>query len=299
MMDYPHADFNKAFNKAKLQAVFARLHNANPQLLSLYEVTKLIKPMKETYLGIKPIKVSKIIGSESRYSDFSLAFMPKNYKLRGRWQSIEKANERDIILPPISVFKVGNAYFVRDGNHRVSVAKTMGIEFIDAEIVELDSKIKLHPGMTTKQIASEVVQWERERFLAQYDVSNSFPISEIRFTSIGSYPELINHILVHKYYINQDRDYEISFQEAAKSWYEHVYCPITESISKEHMQLYFPGKTKSDLYLWIVRHWDNLKKETNNNDLSIQEASIDYEKRFGKGLLKNWIKWLKGKFVSS
>ena len=132
-------DFTKAKRRAHFNSFFNTLTWKNTDLLSLYEVTKIIKPKKETYLGMQTIPVNKIIGSEGRYRDFSSAFYPKKEMLRNRWTSIDRARMDDIVLPTISVYSLGGNYFVRDGNHRVSVAKSMGVEFIDAEVVELDS----------------------------------------------------------------------------------------------------------------------------------------------------------------
>ena len=141
-------DFDLARFKANIQKVFSTFVWKNPNLLSLYEVTKLIKPDSEAYLGMQAIEVKKIIGSENRYQDFSSAFYPTNNSLKGRWQSIDAVRLDNVTLPPISVYKIGEWYFVRDGNHRVSVARSEGLEFIDAEVVELSSKIPLEEGMT-------------------------------------------------------------------------------------------------------------------------------------------------------
>ena len=123
-------DFNRAHRHAIFQNVFSTFRWSNPDLLSFYEVTKLIKPEAEAYKGMKTIPVRNIIGSENRYHDFSSAFYPKNVRLQHRWESVDAANLDDIILPPISVYKLGDWYFVRDGNHRVSAARPKGVEFL-------------------------------------------------------------------------------------------------------------------------------------------------------------------------
>ena len=104
-------DFYKAKAKAKFQGLFSALHWKNNDLLSFYEVTSIIKPKSETYLGMRTIPVSKIIGSEGRYHDFSSAFMPKREQLKTRWVSVDTAIINDIILPPISVYSLGGYYF--------------------------------------------------------------------------------------------------------------------------------------------------------------------------------------------
>jgi hypothetical protein len=256
----------------------------NSDLLSLYDVTKLIKPKGETYRGMRTIPVKDIIGSEGRYHDFSMAFYPKKEMLRARWRSIDEAQKENIILPPISVYKLGDNYFVRDGNHRVSVAKAQGVEFIDAEVVELDSEIKLEPGMTMKDLNQRVCQYERQRFVDQYHPEKSLPMNEIVSNTAGFYPEMINHILVHKYYINQGIRKEISFEDAAKSWYRNVYKPIVNEIRNDHLLSSFPGMTEADMYMWIVRYWDQQKREKGNN-VSIKEATADYKRRYSKGFI--------------
>ncbi|MBO8442270.1 MAG: transcriptional regulator [Spirochaetes bacterium] len=287
-------DFHRAKSRARMQGLFSKLSWKNPDLLSLYEVTSIIKPKKETYLGMQTIEVDKIIGSENRYRDFSAAFLPKHEMLRGRWTSVDQARLSDVVLPPISVFSLGGYYFVRDGNHRVSVARSQGAEFIDAEVVELDSEIKLEPGMTTRQLRQRVVDYERAAFIEQYRPSY-LPMGEIVFTTPGSYPEMVNHILVHKYYINQNVEGEISFEDAARSWYKNVYAPIVRQIREDKLMLLFPGNAEGDLYMWLVRRWDEMKKQ--KKDASIAEASrqIRKESSSSSSLVHRWISAIKSK----
>ncbi len=272
-------EFTKAKARARLQGLMKTLSWKNNDLLSWYEVTSIIKPKSETYVGMRTIPVAKIIGSEGRYRDFSAAFLPKREMLRHRWVSVDEALHSDVILPPISVYSLGGWYFVRDGNHRVSVAKTMGQEFIDAEVVELDSKIPLEPGMSMRELRRRVVQYEREMFIEQYGYL-PIPMGDIVFTTPGAYPELVNHILVHKYYINQSiNDREIPIEEAAKSWYENVYSPIVKVVREEHLLSSFPGNTEGDMYMWLVRRWDNMKRE--KEDSTIEDTVKVVEKESG------------------
>lgn len=291
-------DFSKARAKGRMQELLSTLQWKNNELLSLYEVTKLLKPKLETYRGVKAIPIDKVIGSEGRYHDFTLAFYPRKEMLRSRWQSIDEAHLKQIYLPPISVYKLGDAYFVRDGNHRVSVAKSQGVEFIDAEVVELDSEIPLEPGLTRVQLVKRVVAYERQRFLDEYRLDTFMDMDLVKFSSPGMYPEIINHIQVHKYYINQHKSEEIPFEEAARSWYAKVFLPIVMQVREDHLLRNFPGKSYGDLYLWIVRHWDFLKHGM-EEDVSIESATKDFKSRFGKGRLKRWAEWMRSRFSRS
>ena len=285
LISQTNEDFEKAKTRGRIQSVLSTLAWKNSDLLSFYAVTELIKPRNETYRGMRTIPVAQIIGSEGRYQDFSQAFYPKKELLRSRWRSIDGAVKQYIILPPISVYKLGQWYFVRDGNHRVSVAKAQGVEFIDAEVVELDSEIPLEAGLTMKQLRRRVTHYERKRFIEQYKPTY-LPMDQIVFSSPGSYAELVHHIQVHKYYINEGKSEILSFEEGARSWYENVYKPIIEEVRLQKLLLAFPGTTEADLYMWIVRHWDNLKHMSGSHEVSIESAASDYKTRFGKGVLR-------------
>ncbi|MBK5201706.1 MAG: transcriptional regulator [Spirochaetaceae bacterium] len=284
-MSQSQDDFINAKNRARFQVLLSKLKWENSDLLSLYEVKELIKPRGETYKGMKTIPIEQIIGSEGRAKDFSKAFYPKKDLLKERWESIDRAHIQYIDLPSINVYKLGDWYFVRDGNHRVSVAKSQGVKFIDAEVVELDSEILLKKGMTMKDLRNEVIKFERVQVIEQYHLDDLIPFNEMNFSASGMYPEIINHINVHKYYINQDREDVISFDEAAKSWYDLVYFPIIEEVRRLKLLSSFPGNYEGDLYIWIVRHWDYLKEVSGSQKVTIGTATQDYQRRYGKGYL--------------
>lgn len=283
-------DFGKARRRAVFQSFFSTLKWNNPNLLSFYEVTKLIKPESESYMGMKTIPINKIIGSENRYHDFSSAFYPKNPHLQARWESIDKARLKDIILPPISVYKLGDWYFVRDGNHRVSVARSQGVEFIDAEVVELSSKIPLEEGITLNEIRQRVVAYERKSFIEQFNPTY-LPMDRIVFSAPGSYPEMVNHIMVHKYYMNENRKDEIPFREGAIDWFTNVYMPIADAIEREHLLPEFPGQTESDMYMWLVRRWDEMKRV---DALATEEDAAKAAKtKSNFTIIKRWLNYFK------
>ncbi len=286
-------DFNRARRRARMNKVLSTFRWNNPELLSFYEVTKLVKPESESYRGMQTIPLKNVIGSESRYHDFSSAFFPRNNALKLRWENVDAARLDDVTLPPISVYKLGDWYFVRDGNHRVSVAKSNGQEFIDAEVVELTSKIPLHEGMTLHEVKKEVVECERKRFIEQYNPTY-LPMDRIVFTTPGSYPEMVNHILVHKYYANEHlNDRVLTFEEGAVSWYRNIYSPIVEALDRKHLLSHFPGYTEADVYMWVVRRWDEMKRT--DAYASQEDAVDDVRKRSGRHLLKSWLTYIRKK----
>lgn len=284
------------FNKARTKEFFSRvLHILKPQknrLLNFHEIKSLLRPQGEIYRGMQVVDLENIIGSEGRYRDFNAAFLPKSDHVRSRWESVDKAHIQDVILPPIKLYKVGTYYFVRDGNHRVSVARMQGVMAIDAEVTELKTQYKLDGQQTREELAARLVGYEREKFIEQTQLDQVIPMEHLEFSDAGRFDEIVQHIEGHKYYINQGIDEEISFSDAALSWYYNVFLPIIQQISTDGLMARFPGRTKADLYLWIVKHWDELKRQYGEK-ISLKDATRDYSFRQGKSLWKQFLEWFK------
>ncbi len=109
--------------------------------LSFEEVRKALGALNKVRIGRRVVPVERIVGSVGRYRDFDRAFLPAKASLGTKWKRIDRAFHRGQELPPVMLYKVGEVYFVEDGNHRVSVARYQGVEWIDAEVVELSSPI--------------------------------------------------------------------------------------------------------------------------------------------------------------
>ncbi len=133
------ADFTRAQHRAFLNRMKARLRGdpSSTSLLSFEEVSKALGVTNEVCLGRRAVPVERIAGSVGRYGDFDQTFLPAKASVEERWKRIDRAFHRGQELPPVMLYKVGDAYFVEDGNHRVSVVRYQGVEWIDAEVVEV------------------------------------------------------------------------------------------------------------------------------------------------------------------
>lgn len=238
------------------------------------------------------VPLEKIIGSEGRYRDFNAAFLPKKEHTRKRWESIDKAHLQDIILPPIKLYKVGDYFFVRDGNHRVSVARLQGVFAIDAEVTELKTKYKLDAGKSQEELAAQLIGYELQRFIDQTHLDQVLPMDYLQFSDAGRFDEILQHIEGHKYYLNQNIEGEMNFSDAALSWYYNVFLPIIEQISNDGVISRFPGRTKADLYIWIVKYWDELKG-TYGEKVTLRDATRDFSLARGKSLWQQFLALLK------
>jgi hypothetical protein len=274
------ADFNRARNQAVLSRIQHILHADKDSLLSFNDVKKILKPRNEVYRGMQTVPINKIVGSEGRYRDFNKYFLPRSEFLRYRWERVDRAKIDDIPLPAIQLYEIGGVYFVRDGNHRVSVARAQGGEEIDAEVTSLSTEIPITPDMTADDLRKAVIDYEKSIFYEKTSFGELTGDMHLDFTQPGRYDEIYNHILGHKYYMNEGHEEEIPFDEALVSWYNNVYSPIIKIIDENMLCVNFPGRSPSDLYVWIVKHWDTLKKE-NGLEYPIDEAAMDYSEKYG------------------
>jgi hypothetical protein len=277
------SDFNKARSKEFFSRVLNILKPQKNRLLSFNEIRSLLRPQGEIYRGMQVVPIEKIIGSEGRYRDFNAVFLPKTDHTRSRWESVDKAHLQDIILPPIKLYKVGEYFFVRDGNHRVSVARMQDVYAIDAEVTELKTQYKLDAGKTREELAAQLIGYERQKFIEQTHLDQIIPMEYLEFSDAGRFDEVLQHIEGHKYYLNQNIEGEMNFSDAALSWYYNVFLPIIEQISYDGIISRFPGRTKADLYIWIVKYWDELKN-LYGQKVSLKDATRDFSKKRGRSL---------------
>ena len=182
--------------------------------------------------------------------------------------------------------------FRSDGNHRVSVAKAKGCDFIDAEVVSLQSEIKLKPGSSKEEMIKQVISYEKRVFYAETNFGDITDYWCLDFSTTGQYDVIYNHILIHKYYINMNKKEEIPFQDAVMSWFTNVYLPVMQVINEYHIMKKFKGRTKSDLYVFVIKYWDELKQKF-GNDYSLDKAAENFKRNFGSSFYTR----LKNKFA--
>jgi hypothetical protein len=207
---------------------------------------------------LKTIPIAKIVGSEGRYKDFDRQFLPKQTNTRNRWQRISFAHRRSIDLPAIQVYDLGGFYFIRDGNHRVSVARHRGIEYIDAEVTSIATEIKPDMAKNMDELKRAVIEYERDRFLKSLSLVDSPHNKDFRITTVGGYDDLVVHIGSHKRIMEERSGSPISHEEATKSWHELIYLPITKLIRDSGVLAVLPERTETDFYIWLIRHWDDV-----------------------------------------
>jgi hypothetical protein len=267
-------DFSRARRRAFLRRVGAYLRRdpASNQLLSFDEVRSALGAVEQVHLGMRSVPVSKIIGSVGRHRDFDRAFLPSKPDLEERWKRIDSMVRRAEDLPPISLYKIGDAYFVRDGNHRVSVALQQGIEELEAEVVELRSRVPLDSAITTGDLLHKL---EHRHLLERLPFDRVLPEIRISFSDVSDYRRLATYIEAHGFRISQLWRRYVTPEDTLRDWYELQYRPIADMIREERILDVFPGRTELDLYLWIVNHREHLALEARDEGISPETAKDD------------------------
>jgi len=271
-------NFDSARRLEWISALVDALRQAPHDLLSFEEVRQRLQIRGQRALGLCTVPIDHIIGSEGRYSDFDRHFLPKGEQTRERWISIDTASQSYVDLPPVDLYKVGDVYFVRDGNHRISVARRHGQNDIDANVIELLVDVPLQ--LTLRQDTLPIME-EYSDFLEWTQLHKLRPQQHIEFTEPGGYLELIRHINAHRYYMGLDFQRPISVSEAIIDWYDTVYMPMIAVIRQQHILRHFPGRTEADLYCWIMHHRWMMLERANGQDPGPEQATQAFVESYG------------------
>jgi hypothetical protein len=271
-------DFQAARAKATLQRILASLSGHSRDLMAFDEVREKLHLGGPVYRGVQSVPLSKIVGSVNRYQDFDRLFLPTQSHTQDRWHRINRAWYQDISLPPVLLYKVGEVYFVVDGNHRVSVALSQGQVYIDAEVRECSSQVPLTSAVSAEDL---VRLGERVDFLERSQLDRVRPGVEIETTILGGYDRLIEHIAVHRYFMGLEAGHEIPEAEAVAHWHDTLCQPIVDVVKKSDILQHFPGRTPADVYLWVMDHLHYLRSHPGLESTDPAQAASDFVERFG------------------
>lgn len=271
-------DFRQARSKAEMRHLWASITGESTTLLRYDEISKKMHARGTSSKGLQDIPVSAIVGSVNRYQDFDRNFLPLHNVDMERWARVKSVmtSPGSVGLPPIRVYQLGDAYFVLDGNHRVSIARQMGIETVEAYVTEIRAKVNLSPDDTPEEI---ILKEEYAAFLDETNVDQIIPDVDLRLTFPGLYPILQEHIRVHRHYMGIESSREISWEEAVRHWFEQVYQPVVKVIREQDILLEFPEHTETDLYLWVLDHQTYLQEEMGWSIRPEKAASDLFEQR--------------------
>jgi len=267
------ADFSVARGRAFFNRLLTALSGHPRQLLVYDEVREKLRLGGPVYRGVQPVPVEKIIGSVNRYRDFDRLFLPTQSHTRDRWRRINRAWYQDISLPPVLLYKVGDVYFVVDGNHRVSVARSKGQTYIDAEVRECYARVPL-----TEEVRPEDLErlGERVEFLERSRLDYVRPEAVVETTLLGGYDRLVEHVAVHRYFMGIEKGESIPEADAVAHWYDTIYQPVATVIEESGILKEFPKREVADLYLWVMDHMHFLRDRPGQEGIDVASAAKDF-----------------------
>jgi hypothetical protein len=276
-----HTPWKGARRAAFIQEALATLTQRPVALLSFDEISGKLELDHVTYRDLRDVPLDQIAGSVGRYTDFTNAFLPRKDHLKQRWEGIEELVRQGAGLPPVELYKVGQVYFVRDGHHRVSVARQRGLTYIEAQVWEYDSPIPLEPDSDVDELLCRAAH---ATFLEQTGLDQLRPDVAIRLTVPTGYAELLEEIEVYQLILTGVDRREIQLDEAVDLWCDLRYAPIVALIREQHVLADFPGRTETDLFLWLCRNQRELEASYQEHVL-MDEAAEDLSKRYGENPL--------------
>lgn len=266
-------DFRRARSKAAMQRFWAGIRGRSLDLLPYDEISTKLRAVSRTDRGIKQVPLKDIIGSVNRIQDFDRNFLPLRDDDIYRWAGVKTAMTSPMAtgVPPVSLYQIGDVYFVLDGNHRVSIAKEMGMETIEAYVTEIKTKVPISSTLTSDELIQKAAY---VNFLEDTKIDQILPGVDFSLHLIENYPLLKEHINVHQYYMGIEKNRPVSFEEAVRHWYETVYSPVTAIIESSGLHHALRDLTVTDLYLWLLDQQNALQ-----SDLGIElkpENVLDY-----------------------
>jgi len=253
-------DFHRLRSKAAMDRFWAGIRGESLDLLPYDEVSSKLRAVSQTNIGLQQVPLKNIIGSVNRTSDFDRKFRPLHDDDRSRWANVKTAmtSLHTGGVPPVSLYKIGEVYFVMDGNHRISIAQEMGLDSIEAYVTEVKTKVSLSSSFTLEELVEKAALAD---FLEDTHVDRILPGIDLSLKSIENYPLLKEHLDTHKYYMSIEQNHEVSFDDAVLDWYDHIYSPVARIIEDSGLRYEFPAYTVTDLYLWVLDKQQSLLEE--------------------------------------
>jgi nucleotide-binding universal stress UspA family protein len=251
-------DFRQARQQAAMEDLLARFTGRSMDLLSFEEVRRKLRATDMTERGLHEVPISAIVGTTGRYGDFTRTFLPRAGVDESRWANVKTAAVDATGLPPVELYKIGAAYFVKDGHHRVSVAKQLGAESVQAYVTEVLAKINLSP---TDQPDDLIRKAEYVEFLEATGLDQTRPGADLSVSVPGQYAKLRDLIELSGFVLETEQGHDLGDRDVLANWYDHEYLPVVNVIRERGMLRDFPGRTETDLYVWMAEHSAELRDE--------------------------------------
>jgi hypothetical protein len=241
-------DFSRARRRRALARLSARLRRADDvnHILPFEEVARALGRVGERRLGEQLIPLDSIVGTVDRSREFDRDFRPTSPRVRERWQRINLAQRKGQAMPPIDVYRIGELHFVKDGHHRVSVARALGHKDINAYVTEVQTQIGADRGVRLRDLPLKSHQrlfYERVPLPAE-------ELEHIHLSDEWRYAALAEAVEAWGFRASQARGEPMSRQEVAESWLHDEYEPVIAML--RDAQLVPKGVSDTEAYMKVA-----------------------------------------------
>ncbi len=241
-------DFLRARRRASYARLLARLRfepDDVHMVLPYEEVVEALGFVSERRIGLQVVRLDAILGTVDRGRDFDRRFRPTSARVRGRWEQIAAASRRGQALPPVDLLRIGEIYFVRDGHHRVSVARALGREDIDAYVTDVVTRVGADRTITLEDLPLKSL--ERVFFERVPVPEQARP--EIQLSDPWLFPVLAEAIEAWGFRAIQDRHEPLDRRETALAWLETEYRPVVAMLREAQL---IGELTETEAYMHVV-----------------------------------------------
>jgi hypothetical protein len=222
-------DFSRARRRRALSRLARRLRREPDDvnvILPFDEVVEALGRGGERRLGLQSITLDSIVGTVDRSRDFDRRFRPTSRRVRRRWQGIAEAIRRGQSMPPIEVYRIGDVHFVRDGHHRVSVARALGLDTIDAYVTEVVTAIGAGRETRLRDLALK----SHERLFFERVPLRAEERSRIQLSDEWRYAGLAESVEAWGFRLMQERGEFLTREAVAEAWFQEEYVPVVEAL---------------------------------------------------------------------
>jgi len=241
-------DFSRARRRRALARLSARLRRADDvdHILPFEEVVQALGRVGERRLGEQTIPLDSIVGTVDRAREFDRAFRPTSQRVRERWERINLAQRTGKAMPPIDVYRIGDMHFVKDGHHRVSVARALGHTDINAYVTEVLTQVGANHEIRMRDLPLK----SHERLF--YDRVPLPPAARkrIHLSDEWTYAALAEAVEAWGFRVIQARQQPMSRQEVAEAWFREEYEPVVAML--DEAGLIPKGVTDTEAYMHVA-----------------------------------------------
>ena len=247
---FPTQDAQDDFLRARRRRVFAQLSallrleaGDVDVMLSFDEVVEALGREAERDLGVRSIALETIVGTVDRRKEFDREFRPTSSRARARFERIAEAARRGVALPPIDVYRIGELHFVRDGHHRVAVARVQGRDLIEAHVVEVLTKVAAGRSMTLADLPLK----GHERLFHERVPLPADARARVGLTDPVQYATLAEGVEAWGYRLSQQEERFLDRPQTALRWFHEEYVPVVAIL--RDAELIGRRETETDAYL--------------------------------------------------